>query len=137
MADGQGKDEMHLSTSFFDVYFVTRPYGAPKPCVFVLKRNEPAVAFEDPTEYCHYFSCDQAVGDKLLRALFDAKVSEVNVHAGLTDKMQSFGLAPTAVAASGPMGGGGRRPTLPPKGEPLLKIQGPESAFTGKGLLKV
>lgn len=38
-ADGQNKDEIHLNTMFFDVFHMTRPYNAPKPFVFVIKRS--------------------------------------------------------------------------------------------------
>ncbi|CAD6570341.1 MAG: hypothetical protein TREMPRED_005734, partial [Tremellales sp. Tagirdzhanova-0007] len=125
----KNKDEIQINTLFHDVYTVTRSYDSPKPFVFVLKRMEPASAFENPEDYNHVFSCEELSGLSLAAAIYDAR---------------SYTLAQTQPQILGGSSESGqpRLPTMKPvENGPLVSMEKEKevekSAFTGRGLLKV
>jgi hypothetical protein len=69
----KGKDEVHISTLFSDVYTVRKNREAPMPYCFALKRLDAAASFQDPSEYISFLATDDATGWKLHSAIFTSR----------------------------------------------------------------
>ncbi|BEI96271.1 hypothetical protein CcaverHIS631_0112200 [Cutaneotrichosporon cavernicola] len=69
----KGKDEVHISTLFTDVYTVRKSRQAPMPYTFALKRLDAAASFQNPAEYISFLATDDALGWKLHSAIFASR----------------------------------------------------------------
>ncbi|KAK4685319.1 hypothetical protein P7C73_g4833, partial [Tremellales sp. Uapishka_1] len=126
----KNKDEIHINSSFFDVYTTTRPHKSPKPFVFIVKRMEPAASFENSDEYSFTFCADDSTAWKLLSAIYDARSHN------LAQSQPNLLLPVPAVQAKSVE----RKPTIHQSVQPLVDIKADtrdRSGFTGRGLLKI
>lgn len=155
----KGKDEVHISTLFSDVYTVRKNRGAPMPSTFALKRQDAAASFQNPAEYISYLAADDATGWKLHSAIFSSRSfalaqADPSVRARLHPSAHSHSF--TATPPPMPIGpslakhtGLSRTPTAhssrprprptaghgPTGGQPLVDLKAEQTGFTGQGLL--
>jgi hypothetical protein len=102
---------------------------------------EPASTFENANDYYHVFSCEESIGQKLLSAVYEAKVSYQEQYWRIiadVEQSHTMGQNNTGLQGGFPPQ---RKGTIKGNDGPLVDLQRENSvdrsAFTGKGLLKV